>query len=289
MVELSLAIAILVIATISIITLFFIGIDESKSSIGQNYSAIAADDMFAYISRKADYDWTSLLNDIPASKPDSELTNTIGWIINNGDIYQPSDSGGGVFGIKKFTRNSIEDFTAEVLIWQQGLNDWSLPGDTIDGYDVSGTIRCNPSSSGQNATIIYGTTLGTIILKDEAPGFTYNGAATTVKSRSQGTKKEVSLDNLSEGEDPLLNISGESYTFSSGDITVNIIKMNNSLAEITFDARNTTIVPAPGRSLEQAPQTSAAILIEISWPVTTDYNLREKHTYYFEIFDEENV
>ena len=45
MVELALAIAVLAVATASVMSLFFVGIEQNKNSIGDNYSAISSDDI----------------------------------------------------------------------------------------------------------------------------------------------------------------------------------------------------------------------------------------------------
>jgi len=287
MVELALGIAILAIAVISIISLFWLGLEQNKGSIAENYCAISIEDIFSYLSRRADSDWTAALAEIPLLKPTYELTSTAGWVEHDGDIYNPPDSPLGVYGIKKLTDDTVEDFNAQILIWRISPADWSVPSDDY-GYDVSGTIRYNPSLSGGNATEIYGTTLGTIILKIEESGFTYSGVATMVKTKSQGTGKNVNLDNLADGEDPLLNISGERFEFTSSDMTVDVVKTNSAQGTITFDANNVTIVPDPGRTISN-PETSAAIFIEISWPVTMAYKLRKKRIYYFEIYDEDNI
>jgi hypothetical protein len=284
MIELSLAISILAIAAVSIIILFSLALQESKSSMGENYCAISSEDMFAYLSRLADNDWTTILSDIPSVKPISELTSTTGWTDNAGDVYNPPGSSLGVYGIKKLTDNLIEDFNAEVLIWRQSPEDWSLPND--DGYKVRGNINCNPSGSGQNETVIYGTTLGTIHLKDQTFPYTYSGPATSIYTRSKGGNKDVQLENLTEGEDPDLNISGEQFQFISGDMTIDIDAPGSGSGTIEITGNGTTIIPDPGRGIAEL---STAILIEISWPVTMNYNLRTKRIFYFEVFDKDNI
>ena len=284
MIELALAIAILAIAAISIISLFFLGLQENRNSIGDNYSAISAEGIFAYISRIADTEWTTLLTEIPSSKPNSELNSTAGWVDHDGDVYNPPGSSLGVYGIKKLTNNMTEDFNAEILIWRKRPDDWSLPNDS--GYKVRGDINCNPAGSGQNATVIYGTTQGTIYLKDQSFPFTYSGPATTIYTRSKGSNKDVQLENLSEGEDPDLNISGELFQFISGDMTIIVNAPGSGSGTITITGNGTTIIPDPVRGIAE---TSAAVFFEISWPVTKAYSLRKKRIYYFEIFDEDNV
>jgi hypothetical protein len=139
MIELALSIAILTGAAVSIISLFCMGMQENRTAIGANYSAISADDLFVYFSRLAEEEWSDIIDAdlIPLSKPTSELDSSEYWESEAGSIYTTANSSPGVYGIKKLTNDAIEDFSGEVLVWRQTLNAWELPTDPTNSNSAA--------------------------------------------------------------------------------------------------------------------------------------------------------
>lgn len=138
LIEIALAIGILSLGAIAIITLFPIGINQNRDSIGTNYSSIAADTIFAYLSRETNEptpQWGSVMATLPTSsatnappyiiKPTSVMNSSTWNVPEETIIYTASDIDinnntvtKGVFGIKIQTGNII-DFTGEALVWRQ--------------------------------------------------------------------------------------------------------------------------------------------------------------------------
>jgi len=138
LIEIALSIGILALGAIAIIALFPMGISQNKDSIGTNYSSIAADTIFAYLSRETNEPtpkWNSVMASLPTStatnappyeiKP-SSVMNTAAWNVPEETIiYITSDVDKnnvtvtkGIFGIKIQTGN-IVDFTGEAIVWRQ--------------------------------------------------------------------------------------------------------------------------------------------------------------------------
>lgn len=137
LIEIALAIGILSVGIVIIMSLFPVGVNENRKSVGINYSAIVAESIFSYISREANEpsNWDATLNLLPCSasvntppiilKPDGKLDPST-WITpGEGYIYKIADRDindnlctAGVYGIKIKTGDII-DFTAEALIWRQ--------------------------------------------------------------------------------------------------------------------------------------------------------------------------
>lgn len=137
LIEIVLAIGILAIGISVVIVMFPVGVNENKKSIGMNYSAMAAESIFSYISREANEpsSWDATLALLPYStslnappiilKPYGKLDPSTWSIPEEGYIYKISDIdindilwSKGVYGIKIKT-GDIVDFTGEALIWRQ--------------------------------------------------------------------------------------------------------------------------------------------------------------------------
>ena len=129
LVEIALAIGILAIGVTAIMSLFPLGFQETRDSIGENYASEAADSMLAYIARAAYNDW-SVLDTIPTSKPSTSLTSTTGWTLLEGNIYNPG-ADTGIYGLKVTTGASTVDFTGEVLLWKSKVQDIRAAGEDI--------------------------------------------------------------------------------------------------------------------------------------------------------------
>jgi len=123
LIEIVIAILILAIGVSSVMTLFPLNLQETKKSIGHNYSSINAESIFAYISRIAyiDNNWSSVVNNIPTLRPVSKFTNA-NWSTDlEGNLWDDEESDSdGIFGIL-VKSGSYNDFTGEVLIWKSKL------------------------------------------------------------------------------------------------------------------------------------------------------------------------
>lgn len=138
LIEIALAIGVLALGAIAILALFPVGINQNRESIGTNYSSIAADTIFAYLSRETNEPtprWNSVMASLPTSttsnappytiKPTSVMNSSAWNIPEETIIYTAADSdinnntvAKGVFGIKVKT-GDIVDFTGEALVWRQ--------------------------------------------------------------------------------------------------------------------------------------------------------------------------
>ena len=157
-IELLLSLSILAIGITSIISLFPAGLNETNYSVGENYSAVSVNDMYAYITRESqlssDYaDWQSFLNTIPDSRPKTDkqknvIMNTDNWgNAVEGNIYNPTNSpNDGIYGIKIGT-DSLSGFSAQILIWESAIdrkknkeqtnfNDWPEDNNNIAGINI---------------------------------------------------------------------------------------------------------------------------------------------------------
>jgi hypothetical protein len=131
----------------SVIGLFPAGLNETNYSIGENYSAVSVNDMYAYIAREAQLcktskEWEKFLKTIPDSKPniekaDNVLFNTDNWGSPiEGNIYITKKSNDGIYGLKIGSSNS-QNYTAQILIWKSvSPNDWTGGVDNISGINI---------------------------------------------------------------------------------------------------------------------------------------------------------
>jgi hypothetical protein len=140
LIEIALAIGILAVGLTSIVSLFPIGLQETRDSIGQNYSSETADSMLAYIAREAYNDW-NVLASVPEGKPISSLTDSSGWTHLEGNIYGP-DAGNGVYGLKVSSgdNDSITDFAGEVLLWKSKVQNIRAANEDIDELEYGDAI-----------------------------------------------------------------------------------------------------------------------------------------------------
>ncbi|MCP4180027.1 MAG: hypothetical protein GY756_19875 [bacterium] len=135
-IELVLSISILAIGITAIIGLFPAGLNETNYSVGENYSGISVNDMYAYIARESHFhNWETFLSSIPDSKPDTAKTKNVIMDTNNwgspveGNIYEPSNAAKGIYGIKVGSGN-LSEFSAQVLIWRSAVNKNQKSGET---------------------------------------------------------------------------------------------------------------------------------------------------------------
>ena len=128
MVEVALAIGILAVGAATVVTLFPVGIKQTRDSIGQNYSAIFVDDTYSYFSGLAKQDWSSITalhtySDvfISSNTPVKVISTTAGYTkISGTDIFSIYPDNG-AYAISKSTTSrpgNEEDYTAQVLIWR---------------------------------------------------------------------------------------------------------------------------------------------------------------------------
>ncbi|MCF7792352.1 MAG: hypothetical protein K9M56_10205 [Victivallales bacterium] len=140
MVEVTLSIGILAIGAIGVLTLFPLGLDKNKSSIGENYCADAAGSMLAYIERSSINSWSDVTG-IPSVKKDikksSKIDDGFSFVSKQmGTIYEITDVdtegntlgiSNGIYGIKFATENQdgtqVVDFTGEVQLWRSQISD----------------------------------------------------------------------------------------------------------------------------------------------------------------------
>ncbi|HBM15165.1 MAG TPA: hypothetical protein DD381_02285 [Lentisphaeria bacterium] len=138
LVEIVLAIGILALGAIGILAIFPTGISQNRDSIGATYSSIAADIIFAYLSRETNEPtpkWNTVMSNLPTSTGDNEppyeikpssVMDTSAWNIpEESIIYIASDVDidnnpltKGIFGIKIKT-GDVVDFTGEAIVWRQ--------------------------------------------------------------------------------------------------------------------------------------------------------------------------
>ncbi len=161
LIEIALAIAILAIGLTAIVSLFPVGFNEIRDSIGENYSSEAADSMLAYIARES-YEnngdtWDELFSyggTIPISKPvvatNGTLNPAIWGTAVEGNIYDITDTNAtpsttnGIFGLMvKSSEGSVSDFTGEVLIWKSPVQNIRVAGEDIDSLGYNGAVALN--------------------------------------------------------------------------------------------------------------------------------------------------
>ena len=144
LVEIAVAIGILAVGVTGIMSLFPLGLQETRDSIGENYTSETAESFLAYIASEAYSNWDDVLNSIPTAKPSSSLTNTTGWgeplTGEGGNIYYP-DVGDGIYGIKVTSgEGSISDFSEEALLWKSKVKNLAVAGEEISEFDLSKAV-----------------------------------------------------------------------------------------------------------------------------------------------------
>lgn len=124
LVEVTLAIGILATGMGLIIALIPIGIRQTRDSIGQNYSAIFAEDIYSYLSSLPKEEWSSLSSlpsytELFTNGQPSTIISSINQLhkIEGTDLFSTNKNG--VFAISKSTLSRREeDFSAQIVIWQ---------------------------------------------------------------------------------------------------------------------------------------------------------------------------
>ena len=163
LIEIALSLGILAIGLTAIVSLFPLGFQEIRDSIGENYSSEAADSMLAYIARESYKDWDPLFDGngdgsganclIPSddSKPVIASSGTLdpsSWgTAVEGDIFSITDPNAtpsttnGIFGLKVMSGDgSISDFTGEVLLWKSNVENIRAAGQNIDFLEYNEAV-----------------------------------------------------------------------------------------------------------------------------------------------------
>lgn len=139
LIEIVIAIAILAIGITSVMSLFPLGLHSTKNSIAQNYSAMEAENIYAYLSRTAYDNWNAFETSIPASsKPNSifNKSNISTWSQIEGNIYDNTNANDGILGLKVQSNNN-NDMTGEILLWKEELYNYADPREQIpEAYGV---------------------------------------------------------------------------------------------------------------------------------------------------------
>ena len=267
----------------------------------------------------AKVDFSSIFLNLPSSKPAPATGVDAGYINNNtnwgepqlGDIYKPDGTDSGVYGIKMIT-NNISDFKGEVRLWRTNIDDWGLPEDAGDGgYDVTGDPGVLPSQGGDYEICVNGFVIdsnwdgiidGQYISVDKKALVDYKSGghdpdsyavidASYINLRSKGDDEFVVVNGIYN-----LSIKDTNYQFEPLEegsfMRVTMLNINGTGNwNLSFDdVQNVKITPDPGfpKTSELQP-TYTGVFMEISWPISITYLLRRKRTYYFEVFDLDNI
>jgi len=132
--EIIIAIALLGIGVTSIMALFPLGLNITKNSIAQNYSATEAENIFAYLSAEAHKNWNILASIDDDTKPKSVFGGIIKWDVDvkqegDSDIWDDTvDDGVYVFKVQSATNT---DMTGEILLWKKKLYNYAVPPETM--------------------------------------------------------------------------------------------------------------------------------------------------------------
>lgn len=300
MVEVALAIGILAVGAATVITLFPTGIKQTRDSIGQNYSAIFADDTYAYIASMAKdpNSWKSGggISTLPVTQPSSVVTSSQGLTkISGTDIMSTANNG--VFVISKGS-SAMQDFQAQVLVWGKDIPTTAA---TSSLYAItSGAIGISPTGNEDSfdLTKTDGTHFDRNSIQTEKNNSAYNAPgqifqATNIKMRAKGISTVVvngqSID-LQKNNDV-------TFTAPAGDpIVLNIYKTGSGAGQwyITITGgTSTTISNDNGTIIPNLPPPSSnpaivgkGINVEISWPlIQADYAKRSMLKYYFEVYN----
>ena len=160
MIEVTLAIGILAMGATAVLTLFPLGIDRNKASIGETYSTEAATSMLSYIESTTNIDngtWKQFFGEpgvepfFPTDKQavvdTSRLDNGFVFVGSeiSANLYDVDDDGmtkaNGVYGLKVQT-GDVTDFTGEALLWQTKLGDVQI-SDADIFIDTDIAVRVN--------------------------------------------------------------------------------------------------------------------------------------------------
>jgi len=135
LIEIVIAIAILAIGVTSIMALFPLGLHSTKNAIAQNYSAFEAENIFAYLSRASDNNWSILNNITLDTKPNSTFTDTANLTKLEGNLWDDGNDDGRF--VLQVQSNSVDDMTGEVLLWKKELKNYAdTPVETADAYGI---------------------------------------------------------------------------------------------------------------------------------------------------------
>lgn len=235
MVEVALAIGILAIGAATVITLVTVGINQSRDSIGQNYSAIFADDTYSYFASQAKLDWNSIFGSggLPAYNSVFPITTENGRLITSTnnltkitgtDLF--STALPGIYAIVKSTTSrptGEQDYAAQVVVWQS-VSDLKFKLPTIPEPTaltapiVSGSIGISPTSSDYSFELT--TTDGSIFnkqtMQDSKKSSVYEKEGGQTFSVSNFSFQTKATDNTTinvNGED--ISVKGKAVSFTS--------------------------------------------------------------------------
>jgi len=133
LIEMIIAIALIAIGVTATISLFPVAMHASKSAIGHNYSAMAAENILSYISNEAEDHWNDTISSFPTqntinktfSNASQFTKNHDGTDDNPGYIWDNEDDDtDGIFGLKVQTNGTRTtdgtiDMLGEIHIWKE--------------------------------------------------------------------------------------------------------------------------------------------------------------------------
>jgi len=133
LIEMIIAIALVAIGVTAVMSLFPIAMHASKSAIGHNYSAMAAENIFSYITNEADKNWNDTITSFPKKNDTIESFSDASQFIKNHDgtddnpgyIWDNEDDDtDGIFGLKVQTNGTRTtdgtiDMLGEIHIWKE--------------------------------------------------------------------------------------------------------------------------------------------------------------------------
>ncbi len=201
MVEVALAVAILAVGATTVVTLIPVGIKQNNDSLGQNYSALFANDAHAYLSNLAKTNWSAIsslpqyssliTNGIPNSVV--TLDQLSGRTKETGtDLYSIAP---GVYAVSKSSGENSnglsptgQDFSAQIIIWQSGGAPQPAPTGLFNIDITNGTVTLNQPSNFNIKSIgsdfMAGTTHYPVVLTQNV---TQPDGTTTASSNPFGT------------------------------------------------------------------------------------------------------
>ena len=307
MVEVALAIGILAVGAATVVTLFPVGMKQTKDSIGQNYSAIFADDTYAYISSlaknsdawKKNSTFTGAIAALPTAKPNTDnpnnvITSSQGLSkIPGTDIMEKAP---GFYVISKGSQ-SMQDFQAQVNVWGGTISPFASILSTPSYTMTSDDINISPTGGEYEFTLTKPNGVDVFDRSSmkaiKSSSYSADFEAINIKMRIKG-----GATFYTNGSSVVLGDKNITLTAPVEDpIKVNIHKDTSGLGKwyIKFIGGTSTTVsndngdPLPSNM--PAPQSeelgiSKGIHVEISWPLSqANYNLRNKLKYYFEIYN----
>jgi len=321
LVEIALAIGILAVGAATVVTLFPVGMKQTRDSIGQNYSAIFADDAYAYFSSlaKQEQGWDTI-SSLPSYSEvfpitgAKVITTTTGLTeITGTDIF--STAFPGIYAIAKNTTSrptGEQDYAAQVVVWQNsnspsedlGIETPVTPPST--GNMTTGSININPSACGYdfNLTTTDGTNFNEDSMKANKhnpsyyePGQTFSASNLTFQTKPND---DVTIN---VGEESV-NVAGKTVNLSSlqtDPLSVALWCESSGLGQWFFSILSGTAssfildgipqpLPPPGGGTGSEESDGVGVNVEISWPLSQiDYAKRNKLKYYFEIYNMDNI